>query len=136
MGWWRWFWGADETAEHRALRSRGAALGFALPRNLAETVVDRLRIATRERRMVSWRHPDSEERARFGGVVEMFADALDAIATSEGETWLMGERLWFGFPDPPRYMVVFLDAESRVIAATDLDRLPQGWMIPVVPSGA
>ncbi len=64
----------------------------------------------------------------------MFADALDAVATAEGETWLMGERLWFGFPDPPRFMVVFLDAESRVIAATDLDRLPRGWTIPVVLS--
>ena len=130
---WRWFWGADEALEFRALRARGAAFGVALPRTMMETITDLFRIAARKRRAVWWRHPDPEERARFGPVVELFADALDAIATPADETWLIGERVWCGFPDPPCYLVVFLDAEGRVIAAADLDRLPRGWTMPAFP---
>lgn len=133
MGWWRWFWGADEAAEHRALQARAEALGFTLPRTVIETAADLPRTAARKRRAARWRHPEPGELARFGAVVELFTEGLDAIATVHGETWLMGERLWFGFPDPPRYVVVFLDAEARVIAAADLNHLPRGWAMPAAP---
>ena len=87
---WRWFWDAEETAEYRALRARGEALGFALPRTIVETVTDLPRAAARKRRAVQWRHPGPAEQERFGPAVELFADALNAIAELDDEIWLMG----------------------------------------------
>lgn len=133
MRWWSWFWSGEEGAEHRALRARCEALGFALPRDLAETVGDVARVAARKRRAARWRRPDADDHARYGAVVEVFADLLHAVATPDGETWLMGERLFSGFPDPETYMVAFLDPGGRVIAAADLTRLPAAWTMPVMP---
>ena len=127
---WRWFWGGGESAEHRTLRARCEALGYALPRSLAETAADWPRVAARKRRVVRWRRPDPEDYAWFGAVVKVFADSLYAVATPDGETWIMGERLFSGFPDPDTYMIVFLDPESRVIAAADLTYLPAAWAMP------
>ena len=133
MRWWHWFLRGDEGLEHRALRARCDALGFALPRDLSETVGDLPRVAARKRRAARWRRPAPEDYARYGAVVEMFADLLHAIATPYGETWLLGERLFSGFPDPDAYMVAFLDAEGRVIAAADLSSLPPAWTMPATP---
>ena len=112
-------------------RARCEARGFALPRDLIETVGDLARVAARKRRAARWRRPDADEHARYGAVVDVFADALHAVATLDGETWIMGERMFSGFPDPDRFMVAFLDSEGRVIAAADLDPLPSAWTVSV-----
>jgi hypothetical protein len=51
-------------------------------------------------------------------------------AEADGETWIIMERLFSGFPDPPAYAVFFLSAEGRVIAATDMELLPGRWRAP------
>lgn len=100
---------------------------------MAETVGDLARVEDRKRRAARGRTPDPDHHARYGAVVEMFADLLNVVATPAGETWLLGERLFSGFPDPETYTVIFLDAESRVVAAADLTRLPSAWTLPSMP---
>lgn len=58
-----------------------------------------------------------------------FADALLAVTTCDGETWILAERLFSGFPAPDTFMVVFLDVAGRVIAAADLACLPSTWTL-------
>lgn len=120
----------DDRAEYRALRARCEALGFALPRGVIETVGDRAAVAARKRQATCWRHPEPGEQARYEAIVDVFADWLHAVATPDGETWLLGERLFCGFSDPDRYMVVFLGTGNRVIGATEMHYLPRRWAMP------
>lgn len=131
MSLWRWFWGMDDGAEYHALRARCEALGFALPRSVTETIGDRVAVAARKRRATCWRHPEPGEQIRYEAIVDVFADGLHAVATPDGETWLLGERLFCGFPNPDQYMVVFLGTGNRVIGATEMSRLPRRWTVPV-----
>ncbi len=49
----------------------------------------------------------------------------------EGElTWLAAERDWFGWPDPPRYVVVAFDAGGELVAAADFNKWPARWNRP------
>ena len=79
---------------------------------------------------MAWRPPTISDKSRFGAFADAFADVFHAIAESAGEVWLLYERDWFGFPDPPRYVVVALSADGAVIAADELNTLPRAWTFP------
>lgn len=65
---------------------------------------------------------------------DRFNDALELppewIAIDGAVTWLAAERDYFGWPDPPRYVVVGFGAHGEVIAATDLYQWPPCWLSP------
>lgn len=71
--------------------------------------------------------PDAEEHARYDVILDLFADFFVAIATPDGETWLLGEQMFAGFPDPPRYVIFFLGRSGTVIATAERNTLPRGW---------
>ena len=81
-------------------------------------------------RPVAWRVPDAEEIHRWQDhpVIGRFG-VMYAIAIIAGELWLVRERLWNGWPDPPRF-AFFALSEDRIRVAADFHTWPQAWTIP------
>ncbi len=100
-----------------------------------QTLLDDLRFAVRFWRAagmpVTWRRPTPAEAARIEAdpVMSRFGDTTVAVATVNGQNWVIGERDWWGWPDPPRY--VFFALRSTVIEiARDLHVIPRAWIMP------
>jgi hypothetical protein len=51
-------------------------------------------------------------------------------AEVDGLLWVVGERDWHGYPDPPRFVIVGFDAAGKVKAADDLHGWPKAWAAP------
>jgi hypothetical protein len=54
----------------------------------------------------------------------------EVVASSGGWTWLVAESDWYGWPDPPRFVVLGFDASNRLGAAIDLNTWPRAWSKP------
>jgi hypothetical protein len=51
------------------------------------------------------------------------------MARLDGRQWIVRERDWSGWPDPPRYVLFVLEGET-VWMARDFDRWPSLWPKP------
>ncbi|ASY72583.1 hypothetical protein N181_22480 [Sinorhizobium fredii USDA 205] len=58
-----------------------------------------------------------------------FGDTTVAVAWLDGRRWIVKERFWFGWPDPPRYVLFVLESET-VWMAKDFNRWPPQWRKP------
>ena len=115
---WRWFG-----------RDRPSATP---PDGFGQTLAEDLRFLARfrrcRRRATSWREPSAEERRGHDAhrVLGRFGDYSIATATMDGELWLVRERDWHGWPDPPRYAFFALAGDDIRVAA-DFDYRPIAW---------
>lgn len=69
----------------------------------------------------------SEDR-RFAPYAD-WAERIAEINTPWGpERWLIFSRDWSGWPDPPEFLFVALDAHDQLVAAVDFDDKPSAWV--------
>ena len=82
------------------------------------------------RRFVRWRQPTAAEAARWDAhpVVGRFADSY-AVACVDGQDWVLRDRIWSGWPDPPEFAFFVLDTEA-IRVAIDFDGWPSAWTRP------
>jgi hypothetical protein len=86
------------------------------------------RFWSRRRRAVTWRAPTEAEQREFEAhpVISRFGDPLPLVADVGTERWLVRERMWWGWPDPPRYVFFALEG-GRIFVAQDFNSWPAGW---------
>lgn len=98
--------------------------------SLAQDLIWSLRFRRRRRRSVEFRRPcwPAFTRWSYDPRFERHTDGIDWLTRSGEEFWLVGERLWHGWPDPPQWAFWALDAEQRLIAAADFDLWPPAWI--------
>lgn len=80
------------------------------------------------RRNVLWRKPSAAEQQMFDAhlIIGRFGDLTEFVAEVDNRRWLVRERLWWGWPDAPRYAFFVLDGE-RIVVATDFNVWPSPW---------
>ena len=83
------------------------------------------------RRVVRWRVPTAGEVAAIEGhpILGRFGDHVLLVAEVDDERWIVRDRDWFGWPDPPEY-VFFALAGDTIRAAADFDGWPPRWTLP------
>ena len=80
---------------------------------------------------VQWRHPLPADRETWDShpLVGRFAEDLLALADVDGRVWIVKDRMWFGWPDPPQYAFLVMDRDT-VWAVADFSRWPANWLLP------
>lgn len=99
-------------------------------------IADDLRFLLRFRRCrhtpAAWGAPSPDEARHYDGhpVLGRFADATLAVTRVGGRLWVVRERDYFGWPDPPRFAFFALDPNGgRVWAAADFGNWPDPWTL-------
>jgi hypothetical protein len=79
-----------------------------------------------------WRLPTATEQAAFKGHrrLSVIADFLIAAADVADESWILLERVWAGFPDPPAFAFFAYRADGSTICEADLDEPSRLWRLP------
>lgn len=79
-----------------------------------------------------WRPPSKRELRAFEEHHRLrdLADDLIAAADVGDESWILLERTWAGFPDPPRFVFMAFRPDGAQICAADLDDLSPTWLMP------
>lgn len=92
------------------------------------------RFAGMKRAAIEWREPSAGEEAEIldDPMLGRFADDVAALSEYEGRACVVMERLWHGWPDPPRYVLFVVD-DGKVWAAADFDAWPPTWTDPAAP---
>lgn len=88
-----------------------------------------------ERRLAltaGWRLPTATEQDEFlkHRRLSKIADWLIAAADVGQESWLLLERTWSGFPDPPPFAFVVYRSDGERICEADLDQPSPVWRLP------
>ncbi|WP_288411358.1 hypothetical protein [uncultured Sphingomonas sp.] len=105
------------------------------PDGFGQSLRDDLRFWHRFRRArsraVAWCVPTDAERKAIEAhpILGRFGDDTIAVAEVDGERWTVRERVWHGWPDPPRY-VFFATAGNTIRAAADFADWPPRWTRP------
>lgn len=88
----------------------------------------RLRFLRARGRPVMWRAPSDEERRVIDHhvILSRFGDTTLLVADVDAQRWIVRERDWWGWPDPPRY-VFFALHQGAIHAAADFDGWPSCW---------
>ena len=83
-------------------------------------------------RPVLWLKPGEANCAFYDGHprIGRFGDSTIAIASVDGRTWVVRERDWYGWPDPPRFVFFAREAQGTVWSARDFSVWPQAWQWP------
>ena len=120
-------WRVDSTA---------ATLREGFGQSLLEDVGFVLRFRRCRRTLVHWRSPSLTERAAIDGhpVFGRFGDQTLYVADCGVERWIIRDRDWWGWPDPPRY-VFFAVAGPTIRVAVDFNHWPNRWNTQVDPPG-
>jgi len=86
-------------------------------------------------RTIVWRAPDVAERKRYDEhpLFGRFGDDTIAIADIDGRRWIVRERLFYGWPDPPRYVFFALEAADRIWSGADFHQWPRAWTMDASP---
>lgn len=113
-----------------ARKTRGDGFGQSL---IADIRFAR-RFARMKRAAIAWREPTAGEEAEIlaDPMLGRFADDVTALGEYEGRACVVMERLWHGWPDPPRY-VLFVVEDGKAWAAADFDTWPPAWNDPDMP---
>ena len=70
------------------------------------------------------------------GLAPSFGDGLHAVADADGRSWVVTERDWFGWPDPPRFAVFAFEPNGSVWMAFDFNTWPHCWSTGTVADGS
>ena len=97
-------------------QSLGDDLRFPLRFNCCRDIATTWRAPTVEKRQAQDAHP----------VLGRFGDDAHAVAHIDGRQWIVRERDWYGWPDPPRYVFFALE-EGRIWVARDFNVWPRPW---------
>lgn len=98
-----------------------------------QSFLDDLRFTLRFRRCrrvsPGWRGPTQDEAngIESNPIVARFGDTTLLVTEVESCQWIIRERDWYGWPDPPRYVFFALDGDRAIWAARDFDRWPTAW---------
>ena len=86
----------------------------------------------RAKRATAWQQASPAELEWLKGqpVLERLGDFLFLAPTVEDELWLLVERTWNGFPDPPKFAFLAYDLGDELILAKDFYHLPARWTLP------
>ena len=81
------------------------------------------------RRNIAWRTPIASDIARFEAFQELqkFGDFLVAAADTAAQHLFVVERIWNGWPDPPRFAFFAISGDHTIWAAADFHRWPRRW---------
>ena len=79
-----------------------------------------------------WRLPTKAEHEAFSAHrrLSKVADALIAAADIGEESWILLERDWAGFPDPPAFAFFAYRSNGDTICEADLDHPSPLWRLP------
>lgn len=115
-----------------ARKKRGDGFGQSL---LADIRFAR-RFARMKRAEIDWREPTAgeEDEILADPMLGRFADDVTALGEYEDRACVVLERLWHGWPDPPRYVLFVVD-DGQVWAAADFDAWPSAWSEPAPAPG-
>lgn len=83
-------------------------------------------------RTVVWRIPTEVEQKSFEWhrTLKTYAEFLVAAADVGDESWILMERVWHGWPDPPRWIFIAFDPQGQHICGGDFDHIPANWTMP------
>ena len=104
--------------------------GDGLGQSLAEDVRWLIRFRRAKAMSVTWRRPDADEARWWDARYGPFADWVYAVTEVDGRRWVVLERTWHGWPDPPEYAWFALNADGSLWAARDFDWWPTAWTPP------
>ncbi len=92
----------------------------------------RLKVLRKQR--ILFRKPNAEEDKHFDQhmIFGQYGDFNVAIAEHEGETLVIRERIWNGWPDPPQFVFFALQGKE-VTCAADFNFWPGKWVSPETP---
>ena len=79
-----------------------------------------------------WRIPSQIEQDVFSAHrrLSKLADFLIAAADVGEESWILLERVWAGFPDPPPFAFYAFKPDGQMICAADLNQPSPLWRLP------
>jgi hypothetical protein len=82
----------------------------------------------RRGRAITWRVPSDAEQRKLDAhpIIGRFGNQTRFVADVGTERWLVRDRDWWGWPDPPRYAYFVLDGDRLVVAA-DFNAWPVAW---------
>jgi hypothetical protein len=83
------------------------------------------------RATVVWRIPTNDEARAIDAdpIIGRFGDLTIGVADVDGRRWIVRERDWHGWPDPPRFVFFAMEGD-KVWAGADFDRWPGSWWPP------
>lgn len=112
---------------------RAIVLGPEKTEGFGQSMADDIRFVLRFRRCrrvaAHW-HAPSQEDARLieaDALLGRFGDVTIAVADVAGRRWIVRERDWHGWPDPPRYVFFAQNEDRSVWVARDFDQWPRAW---------
>ena len=81
---------------------------------------------------VVWRQPTDDERQRYDAhpIISDFGDFTEGVTEVDGRFWVARSRAFWGWPDPPQWVLFVVDADGGVWCAADFNQWPQGWKRP------
>lgn len=81
------------------------------------------------KRAALWRAPDDAERRHYDAhaLFGRFGNHTLARAEVDGRRWIVRERDWHGWPDPPRFVFFAIEAGDRIWCGADFHHWPQAW---------
>lgn len=102
-----------------------------LGQNLWEDLVWMWRFRRARGQTIPWRRPTPDEDAWIEAHPELrrFGDFTVAVADFQSRFWLVRERVWSGWPDPPAYAAFALEGEV-VWMGRDFEFWPKAWARP------
>ena len=106
------------------------------PDGFGQSLLDDARFVWRFRgcrqRSVAWRRPDDVERGHYDShaLFGRFGDGTFALANAEDRSWIVRERDWHGWPDPPQFVFFAVQPDGTIWCARDFHRWPQEWAQP------
>ena len=120
----------------RALPKFKPATPAGEPDGFGQSLIDDAKFVLRFRacrsRDVVWRTPTDSEQAHWAGhpIAGRFGDDTLAVCEIDGRSWVVRERLFHGWPDPPRFAFFALEDDGRVWCARDFTQWPPRWTGP------
>ena len=102
--------------------------GDGFGQSLADDLRFLWRLRQLRRQALSWRRPTVEEerRADTHPVIGRFGDGTHAVRDGDGRWFVVRDRMWHGWPDPPEFALFVLDGDA-IWCAADFDGWPGRW---------
>ena len=91
----------------------------------------RRRFKACQQREVVWHKPGQTEVEFWKNhqQLSLFGDGLFALAEVDEQLWLVVDRIWHGFPDPPEFAFFAVKPNGVIWAGADFDTWPAPWII-------
>lgn len=80
---------------------------------------------------IPWRAPTPGDQrwVDASSRIARFGDFTLAVADYGGKRWVIRERIWSGWPDPPTYAIFVFEGDG-IWMARDFEHWPRAWRKP------